>query len=71
MMLWLFPARYTGLKYLGYTVGWYMFAKLLEHFDDEIFILLGGAVSGHTLKHLAAAMAVYSMLLYVKKRRLV
>ncbi len=68
IILWKFPARYTGLIYLGYTLGWYMLAKLLEHFDDEVFALMGQTVSGHTLKHIAAAMGVYTMLLYVKKR---
>ncbi len=67
-ILWKFPARYTGLKYLGYTLGWYLLAKLLEHFDDEIFGMLEKMVSGHTLKHIAAAMGVYTMLLYVKRR---
>lgn len=70
MMLWLLPARYTGLQYIGYTLGWYVLAKLLEHFDDAIFNLTANIVSGHTLKHIAAAMGVYTLLLYVKKRRL-
>lgn len=69
MMLWLLPARYTGLKYIGYTLGWYILAKLLEHFDDAIFNLTANTVSGHTLKHIAAAMGVYTLLLYVKKRQ--
>ncbi len=33
-----------------------MLAKVLEHFDHEIYAL-GGVVSGHTLKHVAAAVA--------------
>ncbi len=69
LMLWLFPALYTGIRYLGFTLGWYILAKFLEHFDDTIFDLLGDAISGHTLKHLAAAMGVYTMILYIKKRK--
>lgn len=68
LLLVLFPPRYTGLLYLGYTVGWYVLAKLLEHFDIAVFSLLQGIVSGHSLKHLAASLSVYTMLLYVKKR---
>lgn len=68
LMLWLFPARYTGLKYLGLTLGWYVLAKLLEHFDEAVFEITHQAVSGHTLKHIAAAFGVYTMLLYIKKR---
>jgi len=54
----LFPkAGYTGKGGLVAVVLWYMVAKGLEHFDHQIFTLLGGIVSGHSLKHLAAAMA--------------
>lgn len=68
-MLWLLPARYTGLRYIAYTLGWYVIAKLLEHFDDSIFDLTFGVVSGHTLKHIAAALGVHMLLLYVRKRQ--
>jgi hypothetical protein len=34
---------------------WYGLSKLLEHYDSAVFSLLGETVSGHTLKHLAAA----------------
>lgn len=67
MMMALFAAKYPkATKYLFFTLGWYMAAKLLEHFDKEIFGMLGGAISGHTLKHLAAALGVAYMVSYVK-----
>jgi hypothetical protein len=69
LKLWLFPPRYSGLNHLGHTVGWYVLAKLLEYFDATFFRLFHQTVSGHTLKHLAAAMAVYSMLNYVRNRK--
>jgi hypothetical protein len=68
LIFWLFPAKYTGMKYLGFTLGWYVLAKLLEHFDKAIFDLLWNMVSGHTLKHIAASIGAYTMLLYLKKR---
>jgi hypothetical protein len=37
-------------------IGFYVLAKLLEHFDDRIYAITG-ALSGHTLKHFAAALA--------------
>jgi ceramidase len=37
--------------------GGYAAAKLAEHFDAAIFAGTGGAVSGHSLKHVAAAAA--------------
>ena len=40
---------------------WYLIAKVLEHFDAEIFSTLGW-VSGHSLKHVAAAMGTYALL---------
>ena len=69
LMFWLLPARYSGMKYLGYVLCWYLLAKILEYFDAAIFEIAGGVVSGHTLKHVAAAIAVYMMVVYVTKRR--
>lgn len=67
MMMALFPPKYPGTaKYMFFTLGWYVAAKLLEHFDKEIFSMLGGVVSGHTLKHIAAAIGVAYMVSYVK-----
>jgi hypothetical protein len=37
-------------------IGAYVLAKLLEYFDAQIFEITG-ALSGHTLKHVAAALA--------------
>ena len=63
MICWLFPkARYTGGGQLVWVIVWYGIAKLLEHFDGTILNLLGGTVSGHSLKHLAAAVATYFVL---------
>jgi hypothetical protein len=61
------PARYTHTSDLGGVVGWYLLAKLLETFDKPIFAL-GHIVSGHTLKHLAAAIAGWWILRMVRKR---
>jgi hypothetical protein len=68
LMLWLFPARYTrGSDFLG-AVAWYVLAKFLEHFDGQVFALSGASVSGHSLKHLAAAMTVFWILRMLKRR---
>jgi Ceramidase len=71
IIFWLFPAKYTGMKYLVFTIGWYALAKLFEYFDKAIFDLLWNMVSGHSLKHIAASIGAYTMLLYVKKRGIV
>jgi len=64
----LFPARYTRSRDLGFVVGFYALAKVLEYFDRPIFATLH-IVSGHTLKHLAAAAAGYCILRMVQKRQ--
>lgn len=59
------PSRYTRGHDVYQVFAWYVLAKLLEALDARIFAL-GGFVSGHTLKHLAAGaagLAVCRMLL--------
>lgn len=58
LMAWLHPSRYTRGNDLFFIFGWYVFAKLLETFDREI-LAFHDIVSGHTLKHLAAAAAAF------------
>ena len=52
----LFPRRWIRGADLLVAVGWYALSKVFEALDAPIFAL-GGVVSGHTLKHLAAAAA--------------
>jgi hypothetical protein len=66
LTLGLFPARWLGTADLLVVLGWYALAKLFEALDRPIFAV-GGVVSGHTLKHLAAAMAA-AWLLHVVAR---
>lgn len=47
--------------------AWYLAAKLLEFFDRPVFNLTG-VVSGHTLKHLAAAIASWQLLRMLRLR---
>ncbi len=65
----LFPkARYTGKGGLVAVVLWYAVAKVLEHFDDLVFELTNHIVSGHSLKHLAAAMACFMVLRMLRRQ---
>jgi hypothetical protein len=48
----------------------YVIAKIFEHFDREIFAL-SGVMSGHTLKHLAAAAGIFLLLVSFRRRRIV
>jgi hypothetical protein len=53
---------------LAIVVGFYALAKVLEALDKPISAA-GHIVSGHTLKHLAAAAAGYCILRMLQKRR--
>jgi Ceramidase len=43
------------------AIGWYAVAKIFDQLDCAIYSF-GGLVSGHTLKHLAAAMSTWLLL---------
>lgn len=62
------PARYTRSSDYAVIAAFYALAKILELTDRKIFHALH-VVSGHTLKHLAAAMAGYWILRMLQKRR--
>lgn len=67
VILLLFPRRYVSTPLLIVALVLYFAAKLLEYFDARIFEALG-VVSGHTLKHLVAAIAVLCIILAVPVR---
>jgi len=66
----LWPSRYTRGRDLLYVFGWYALAKICETFDRGIFEI-GHAVSGHTLKHLFAALSGLAVcVMLVRRQRL-
>jgi hypothetical protein len=67
-MLWLFPARYTHGGYLVGAAAIYGAAKLAEALDGPIYSV-GHLLSGHTLKHLTAALAAWWLLRGLDVRR--
>jgi hypothetical protein len=52
----LHPSRYTRGNDIYWVFAGYVLAKLLELFDREL-LAFGNLASGHTLKHIAAAVA--------------
>lgn len=64
----LLPPKYTRGSDFAIVVGFYILAKILEESDRQVFAL-GHVVSGHTLKHLAAAMAGFWILWMLMKRK--
>lgn len=63
----LFQPKYTRCADFAVVVGFYVAAKILEESDRQVFAV-GHLVSGHTLKHLAAAAASYWILRMLRKR---
>ena len=56
LIVWLLPSRYTRGDDLYWVFAGYVVAKLFEIFDRQV-LACGHLVSGHTLKHVAAAVA--------------
>jgi len=69
LMAYLYPSRYTRGGDIYSVFVAYVSAKVLEGLDLPI-LELGHLVSGHTLKHLAAAMAAVFVLRMLNLRRL-
>jgi hypothetical protein len=63
-----FPGRHTHRHYLLYGVGFYALAKLAELNDYDIYALTGAMISGHSLKHLLAAIAPFIVYLMLRRR---
>ena len=64
----LYPPKYIGQFYWIIAAALYALAKLLEFSDDAVYSV-GSILSGHTLKHLAAAAACFAVLRYFQTRR--
>ncbi|CAA9889524.1 conserved membrane hypothetical protein [Candidatus Methylobacter favarea] len=67
LILWLFNCPLKGSKYIWGVIGLYVLAKLMEFFDGEVFRGLG-LISGHSLKHVFAALGAYVYYLALRKR---
>lgn len=63
-----FRSRYTRGSLLAGVFVFYAIAKLFEKYDRAIFDALGRIVSGHSLKHLAAAAASWLIVLWIARR---
>ena len=68
LMFLLLPPKYTGTHYWIVAAALYALAKIFEYFDSAIYSA-GYIVSGHTLKHLAAAAACFAILKHIRTRR--
>lgn len=64
----LFAPRYSHRIYLLYGVGFYALAKIAEVYDRELFLLTREIVSGHSAKHLLAAVGTLCPYLMLHRR---
>ena len=55
-------------RYFWWMIGFYFLAKFFEHFDATVFNL-GHIISGHSIKHLVAAMTPAVFLYALSRRR--
>jgi hypothetical protein len=60
-MLWL-PAQGVGPNWAALAAA-YALAKVFEAADHQVFLLTAGSISGHTLKHVFASLAVLAVAL--------
>jgi len=61
-------SRYTRRSDLAVLAGFYLLAKLTETFDNQIFSV-GHLASGHTIKHILAAVGSYWILRMLEQRK--
>jgi hypothetical protein len=68
LLAWLQPSRYTRGNDIYWVFAGYVVAKVLETFDRPLYEM-GHVASGHTLKHVAAAIAalVVCRMLWVRR----
>lgn len=65
----LFRPKYSHQWLLPVALSFYMLAKLLEAYDREVFGFTQELFSGHSLKHIVAALGCYSVLMMLKMRK--
>ncbi|TFB10500.1 hypothetical protein E3V55_05775 [Candidatus Marinimicrobia bacterium MT.SAG.3] len=68
-VLFMYEGRFTLRRYLLYVLGSYTLSKFTEFSDRTIYSATNNLLSGHTLKHTLAALAVFYIYLMLKRRK--
>ena len=68
LIAYLFPSRYTKGREVYNVMLFYAIAKVFELLDVPVYQFTKGFVSGHTIKHLFAALATYWVLYMISRR---
>lgn len=69
LILFLFPSRYSLSEYYFLCLVFYIFAKVTELLDEQIFHLTDNLVSGHTIKHLLSAVGIEFIVVMLLNRK--
>lgn len=64
----LLPPKYSHSHYWLWAAGWYLLAKVQEAYDMKFYRWTHFTVSGHTLKHLSAAMVPVVTIIMLYRR---
>ncbi len=67
VILFCFSAKFSQSSAYWLLLLAYVIAKMFEHFDAHVFAVLG-FISGHSLKHLVAALGLYWLLKSFQRR---
>lgn len=69
LILILFKPLYSGGRHLIEVIVWYGLAKVFELLDGWIYAFTHHLISGHTAKHIAAALGIFGLVKYVRNRQ--
>lgn len=69
LLIRLYASRYSGDRDILIVIGLYLLALLCDLTDHQIAALTG-VVSGHTLKHIIAALAMYWVVVRLRRRHI-
>ncbi len=67
-VLFMYEGRFTLNRYLLYAFGLIMLSKFAELNDRELYLVNSGLLSGHTMKHIFAALAIFYLYLMLIRR---
>ena len=69
LILIMYESVFDSVRAYWLVIALYVLSKLFEHFDELVYEA-GGLISGHSLKHVAAAIAPLVLLIGFTRRRL-
>ncbi len=71
LILLAYPSKFTNVSAYWWLLFAYIVAKVLEYFDGPIYHLFNQQMSGHAIKHVAAAFGMYVLLRGFRHRSIV